>query len=150
MNQDEYLKDRLCNQIKWYDDKSVVLQRRFKILSSLEIIFAAFIPFLSALSDETGILKIIIAGLGTAVVIFAGISSMNKYQELWISYRTTAETLKHHKFLFETQCAPYNDKDAFSRLVENVEAIISREHSNWSSMLKEQQKRDKINEKGVK
>lgn len=145
MNQDEYIKNRLHDQIKWYDDKSVVFQKRFKIIRSLEIIFAALIPFLSVLSDETGILKIFIAGLGTAIVIFAGINSMNKYQELWLSYRTTAETLKHHKYLFETQCPPYDKKDAFSRLVENAEGIISREHSNWSSMLKEQQKRDKTN-----
>jgi hypothetical protein len=107
----------------------------------MEITFAALVPVLSVIPDGIGILKIIIAGLGGAIVILAGINSMNKHQELWISYRTTTETLKHHKYLFETQCAPYDKNEAFSRLVENVEAIISREHSNWSSWLKEQQKK---------
>jgi len=143
MNQDEYLKDRLVEQFKWYDNKSVFFKKRFKLIRTLEIIFAALIPLLSAIPVDTDLLKLVIAGLGTAIVILAGINGMNKYQELWISYRTTAETLKHHEYLFETQCLPYDKEDAFSRLVENVEGIISREHSSWTSMLKEQQKKDK-------
>ena len=146
MNQDEYLKNRLYDQIKWYDKKSVVCQKRFKLIRSLEISFAALIPLLSAIPGDTGLLKIVIAGLGSGIVIFAGINAISKYHELWISYRTTAETLKHHQFLFETKCVPYDKKDAFTDLVENVEALISREHSNWSSIIKEQQKNRKHGE----
>jgi len=140
MNQEEYLNDRLNNQLSWYDKKSVVCQKRFKLVRALEIIFAAAIPLLSVINDESNTTKIIIAGLGTAIVVIAGFSAMNKYQELWISYRTTAETLKHHKFLFETQCTPYDKQDKFSKLVENIEAIVSRENSNWINLLKEKRK----------
>ncbi|MFC1569790.1 DUF4231 domain-containing protein [bacterium] len=141
MNQEDYLRNRLDDQIQWYDKKSISSQKAYKRIRSMEIIFAALIPLLSVISVYEGLIKIIIALLGTAIVIFAGINGMNKYQELWIGYRTTTETLKHHKYLFEAQCTPYNKNDAFVRLVENVEAIISREHSNWSSMIKDQQKK---------
>jgi hypothetical protein len=88
-----------------------------------------------------GVIKIIIAALGTAIVIIAGINAINKYQELWIEYRTTAETLKHHKFLFKTQSTPYDGEDKYQWLVENTESIISKENSNWSSMLTNKEKR---------
>ena len=140
MNQEEYLNDRLNNQLSWYDKKSVVCQKRFKLVRTLEIIFAALIPLLSVINDESDTTKIIIAGLGTAIVVIAGFNAMNKYQELWIGYRTTAETLKHHKFLFETQCTPYDKQDKFSKLVENVEAIVSRENSNWNILVKKKRK----------
>ena len=141
MDEKKYMENRLDHQIQWYDNKSMICQKRFKLIRVLEILFAALIPLLSIFPDERHIVKITIAVLGTTIVVLAGIKGLNKYQELWIAYRTTAETLKHHKYLFEAKAQPYDKKDAFQRLVENVEAIISREHSNWSTMIKEAQKK---------
>lgn len=46
---DEYLNDRLNNQIDWYDGKSQTNQKWFKRLRLLEIIAAAIIPFLAGI-----------------------------------------------------------------------------------------------------
>ncbi|MEN8118124.1 MAG: DUF4231 domain-containing protein [Bacteroidota bacterium] len=138
MNQEEYIEKRLAYQFKWYDDKSVIYQKRFKRIRIMEIVFAASIPLLSAIPGEIGMVKLTIATLGAAITIIAGINAMNKYHELWISYRSTAEMLKHHQFLFETQCTPYDKKDAFKKLVENTESILSNEQGTWTSMFNEQ------------
>lgn len=136
MDNDKYLSERLDTQIQWYDNKSVKSQKKYKLMRAMEIVFAACIPLLSSLPNSFDVTtKIVIAVLGTTIVILAGINTLNKYQELWISYRTTAETLKHHKFLFITGTFPYNRDDNFSQLVENVEAIISKENSNWTIMI---------------
>ena len=46
MNQEDYLKDRLDNQIDWYDKKSQWNQKWFKRLQVFQLIAAAIIPFL--------------------------------------------------------------------------------------------------------
>ena len=139
MNQDEYINNRLDDQISWYDKKSLSFKNKFRILRISEIIFAAAIPLISTFPDTFGIAKMIMAGLGAIIVVIESINALNKYQELWINYRTTAETLKHHKYLFITKSTPYDISDAFNYLVKNVESIISHEHSNWTNMLKKQQ-----------
>lgn len=55
-----------------------------------------------------------------------------------MAYRTTAESLKQHKFLFETKTAPYDDSKRFGLLVQNVEGLISREHSDWTKYVTQQ------------
>src|SRR3954471_6125598 len=48
---DEYLTRRVQNQIDWYDKKSVWNQKCFKRLRIVEIIAAAMIPLLTALTE---------------------------------------------------------------------------------------------------
>ena len=48
------------------------------------------------------------------------------YQQLWTSYRSTAEPLKHKKYLFLGRAAPYNGEgDQFPLLAERVEALAA-------------------------
>ena len=50
---EEYIKERLDNQIDWYDKKSVKSQKWFKRLQLIVIVSSATIPFLSGYMDET-------------------------------------------------------------------------------------------------
>ena len=59
-----------------------------------------------------------------------GLLHLNQYQENWTNYRTTAESLKHEKFLFLAKAGPYADAaDPRATLAERVEALISQENS---------------------
>ena len=58
MEQDEYLKNRLDDQIDWYDRKSVQNQKWFKRLQVISIIAAASIPFLSGYITETTLIPV--------------------------------------------------------------------------------------------
>ncbi len=141
MDEQKYIKERLDDQIDWYSQKSKTSQNWFKILRAIEILAAATIPFLAGyVTDTEPELKIIIGILGIVIALVAGFISLNKFQEIWIEYRTTSETLKHHKYLYLTKSSPYDTEDAFQILVQTVEALISKENSNWNNYIKQTEK----------
>lgn len=135
---EQYISERLDDQINWYDKKSSWNQKRYKRLRIITISLAVMIPFLTGLIDENSkdLLKILIGVSGAMVAIIEGFQSTYKFQENWIQYRTTTESLKHQKMLFLTQSGPYASDDSFSVLVENVEALISKENSDWRQNFK--------------
>ena len=136
MNDQQYLTERLDDQLNWYDSKSQSNQHRYKTLRITEIVCAALIPFLSVLSYRFGWITATITGLlGISIAICTGINSLYKFHENWIQYRTTAEQLKHEKNLYLTHARPYNSTNRFEILVLHVESLISRENSNWSQVM---------------
>ncbi len=144
MDEPKYIKERLDDQIDWYSQKSKTSQNWFKALRAIEILVAGTIPFLAGyVTDTEPELKIIIGLLGIVIAFVAGFISLNKFQEIWIEYRTTSETLKHHKYLYLTQSSPYDAEDAFQVLVQTVEALISKENSNWNNYIKQTEKEKK-------
>lgn len=142
MDQDTYLKERLEDQIGWYDKKSQWNHNLLTRLRISEVVAAALIPFLTGyISQADSKMKIVVSLLGVTVGVIAGIVSICKFHEHWIEYRTTSETLKHHKYLFLTKSSPYDDENAFNVLVENVESFISKENSNWQNLQKESEEK---------
>jgi len=137
MEQDDYINERLEKQIEWYDTKSQNNQKWFKNLRVVEFVSAAVIPFIAGYSESIPCSEVIIGTLGVIIAICAGLSALNKYQENWLTYRTTCETLKHEKYLFLTGCKPYQDESAFNLFVERIEGLISKENSQWSRFTNE-------------
>jgi hypothetical protein len=147
MDYEKYLKERLQGQINWYSKRSIFNKRVFLWLSTIEIICASSIPFLVGyVTDNCPWVKILVGFLGVLIAVITGITALNKSQELWIEYRTTCESLKHQRYLFETGTKPYDEADAFHLLAENVENLISREHSKWSRYTKEKRKEEEKKE----
>ncbi|WCN12766.1 DUF4231 domain-containing protein [Marinomonas mediterranea] len=140
MDESAYFKDRVQDQIDWYDKKSQSSQKWYKRLRTTEIVCAAVIPFLAGFSDIVPHNQLLIGTLGIVIAVCAGISSLNKLHENWLTYRTTCETLKHEKYLFLTKCKPYDTEAAFEKFVTRVENLISKENSQWSRTTKERQK----------
>lgn len=140
MIEEEYLSERLEDQINWYDSKSQFNQRWFKRLRMTEIICASLIPLLSGLSSSINYSEWIIGVLGVAIAIAAAASGIYKFQENWIQYRTSSETLKHEKYLYITNSTPYTSDDRFEMLVTRIESLISKENSNWSRYIKKENK----------
>jgi Protein of unknown function (DUF4231) len=128
---DEYIGQRLDDQMSWYDRKSGANQLWFKRLRFAEIVAAAIIPFLSGFAGGSLPIKIAIGALGVVVAVIASLLALLRLQEHWISYRATAEALKMEKFLFLTQTQPYDTADAFHLLVQRVEALLSKESTQW-------------------
>ncbi|MEM9273347.1 MAG: DUF4231 domain-containing protein [Cyanobacteria bacterium P01_F01_bin.143] len=132
MDDNEYLSDRLEDQIRWYSKKSQYNQKYYKRLRLTEIVSAAVIPFLAGMQDFS-YSKLIIGILGVVIAISAAASSLYKFQENWIQYRTTAETLKHEKYLYLTKSPPYDGEAPLKALVERIESLISKENTQWAS-----------------
>lgn len=143
MDIEQYLQGRLDDQINWYDRKSGWNQRLHKRLRLLEVIAAASIPFLTGFIADFAFMIHVVAVVGVAIAVISGAFALFKFQENWIEYRTTAETLKHQKYLYLTQTNPYDGEDAFHILVETVEGLISQENSKWTQYVKQQQSQAK-------
>jgi hypothetical protein len=149
LDSEQYLKERLQDQIDWYDNKSKSDKKWYIRLRTFEIVFAALIPFIIGFSQQEWTwLKFVAGALGVAVTVMAGLLGLFKFQENWVEYRATAETLKHEKFLFLTRTKPYDTVDPFKLLVERVETLVSNETNHWSQYLKASE--TKNNEKKIK
>ena len=134
MKPDEYIAQRLDDQITWYDKKSGYNQRAYKRLRIFEIVAASAIPLLSGAHALGNHGALLVGVLGAAIAICSAVSALSKFHELWLEYRTIAETLRHHKYLYLTESRPYHQADAFALLVEAVEGVISKENSSWNSL----------------
>lgn len=133
---EEYITERVDDQISWYDRKSQGAQRWFKRLRGLEIISAGAIPLFAGFGDGSTWSIIVVGVLGAVVAILASLLSLNQFQENWIEYRTTCESLKHEKYLYLTNAEPYNEEDTFGLFVQRIESLISKENSAWSQYTK--------------
>lgn len=139
MDTKEYLEKRVDNQVSWYSKKSAVLKKRHYTLRIVVILISVILPFLTGImSDKTPYIKIAIAAGSLIIAFFEGISSLYKYQEQWLTYRNTAESLKREKILFLTKSGPYEKSQALSLLVNRCEGIMSEENQTWQSTLNEQ------------
>jgi hypothetical protein len=124
---------RLEDQIQWYDRKSRSAQRIFKRMKVVEILAAAMIPLLAGENFRHD--KLVTAGLGVLITILEGILHLNQYQQLWSTYRSTCEALKHEKYVYLAKAGPYaGAADPRGMLAERVESLVSQEHAQWSSI----------------
>lgn len=130
-----YIATRLESQIRWYSRSSARNQACYKCLQTGAIVFSSAIPLLVGLWGDVFAGQLAVGVLSSLVAMITGINTLNKFQENWIAYRTTAESLRHHKLLFLTRTAPYSGGDAFHLLVTHVEALISRENSDWERLM---------------
>jgi Protein of unknown function (DUF4231) len=121
--------ERLEDQIGWYDRKSLQNQRRFKLCKYVEILAAAAIPVLAGAGSPA----MVVGSLGGVVLVLEGIQHLNQYQQNWIAYRSTAEALKHEKYLYAARAAHYAVPHAHRLLAERIEGLVSQEHAKWVS-----------------
>lgn len=137
MDEKEYIANRLEDQISWYDRKSVWHQKWFKRLQAYQMVAAATIPVLMFyVRDTSSFMRVLVASAGASIAIASGIIGLYKFQENWLEYRTTCESLRHEKFLYLTCSEPYNIEDPFLLLVNRVETLISKENTNWAQYMR--------------
>ena len=84
---------RLDEQLKWHSRKARQNKLRYRFYQITIMIISAIIPLVNlieipAIDTETRIISSI---LGAAILIITGLTQLEKYQENWIIYRTTAE-----------------------------------------------------------
>jgi hypothetical protein len=123
---------RLADQLNWYDSKSRSNQYWYKRLKVLQVVLAVAIPIASHAQPE--IAKWLTSIAGALIALLEGIQHLNQHAMLWVMYRSTAERLKHEKYLFLSAAGPYkdlNDTDRLITLAERVEEHVSSEHANW-------------------
>jgi hypothetical protein len=133
MNEVEYTKSRLDEQIGWYENRSRQYKQLNVTLRIIEIAAATSLPFIATFARIYPFAMAVTSSfLGMIIVACTSLASLFQAQERWLEYRTTAESLKREKYLFQTRIEPYHSDEAFSTLVERVETLLSKENSNWA------------------
>ena len=120
--------ERLEDQINWYSRKSGDNQRRYRWFKLLEIAVAASLPVVAAVHSPVWLT----GGLAAVVVVLEGTQHLFQFQQNWITYRSTAEALKHERYLYLAKAGPYAQVDRHRRLAERLEGLISQEHAKWT------------------
>jgi hypothetical protein len=127
---EDYQKGRYQNQIDWYDRKAIQNHNRYKLLQWATLVLSVVTPILIIV--ETGHSKWIVVAIAALVAISTAALKTFKYQENWINYRTTCETLRKEIHFYNACIQGYEaveDKEAL--FVERVESLISRENTLW-------------------
>ena len=129
-SQEAQVWDRVETQIQWYGRNARRSKRNYMRIKLVQIVAAAFIPVLAAASLPSWVL----GGLGASVVVLESVQQLFQFHSNWTHYRSTAESLKHEKFLYLAQAGSYataTKPDAL--LAERIESRVSQEHSAWAS-----------------
>ncbi|WP_414632289.1 DUF4231 domain-containing protein [Clostridium sp. UBA871] len=135
--ENDYINSRLNDQINWYDRKSNLAKKKLLRISFFSAICSSLIPIFTLFIDNYPyIFKIIITFLSQCINICTWYICFNKLQEISLKYRSTCESLKTHKILFENNCTPYDISDnALKLLITNCECIMDEEHKDWVCIL---------------
>lgn len=137
MTEEQYLSERVDDQIAWYSAKSAINKKYYTWSNCLIIFFAAMIPFVSMVElENTRWPQYTAAFLGAITGTLTGISAKLGFQEKWTTYRITAESLRREKILYKTAVSPYDKKGAlFPSFVHNVERIMNSENTSWNEIM---------------
>lgn len=134
MNEEEYLANRVDDQLSWYEAKANRARRNYKLLRAAEFVSAALVPLVVVLGASL-YHRIAAASLGALAAASSGFQSVNRYQENWVEYRAVAEQLKSERFAFLTRTAPYDADDRLQVFVDHIEAVLRGEHSSWGDRM---------------
>ena len=139
MDAETYFEERLQTQIDWHEAKSGWNQKMFKRLQVVVIVAGALLPFLAGFQDQVPRLSWAIGALGILVAVVTGVLSLYRFQELWVDYRLTAESLQQEKYRFLTGVPPSDPEPAVAVLVDRVESVLAEQSSQWQQLTKEKQ-----------
>jgi Protein of unknown function (DUF4231) len=130
----DYKETRLEKQIEWHSKKSKQNKLRFRLYQIVILIAGAIIPIINVANVGDFQTRVVSSIIGGMIVVVTGVTQLEKYQENWILYRTSAELLKKEKYFFENNVGEYSKADGPEKnklLVERVESIVSAETSKY-------------------
>ena len=139
----EYIQCRIDKQIEWYSKKSSKYKNFHYTLKIIEIFLTSLVAFFSLLLKDYKI-EYLIGGISLLLVSITSIHTFCNFQEYWIEYRKTSETLKHEKYMYRSVSGVYNIEDEVERfklLTERSETIISHENINLAQLNNKEDKK---------
>ncbi len=144
MTGDEYMKNRIDEQIAWYNSKAAQNKQKYYLCNSTVIVVSALITSMSGFDFYPTAKNLLLGLMGALIAIVTGLSSLYKFHEKWTEYRVTAEAMLQEKFFFATLTGPYDKQDEpLKILVNRIENLISKENSTWKQYTSQDTKPDK-------
>lgn len=141
MSIEKYINDRLDDQIKYYDLKSIEYKKKHENISLATIIISALIAlvpaFIDILHNCKGIITFLSALLAATITVLQAIDKLKKYNDLFYQFRMTCEKLKQEKELYLYQSGEYKRTDEMTNeqlFVERCESIMATENGTWAQL----------------
>ena len=141
MGPQEYLQERVEQQLAWYGKKSAGNKSRYQILRLLQISLGILVSAGGVYADAIPHGAWLLSGFGVLISLSAAWETVFDHQNNWVRYRRIKEELKREKILYATASGPYRREAAqidgaeasFTLFVERVEGLLSEEVEQWSS-----------------
>jgi hypothetical protein len=92
---EDYLKDRVDDQIPWYSKKCAVNKTYNLCVNGLIIVFPALNPYFACFLCQAKWLNYPIVASKVLTAVATGFSSLLKFREKRTTYGPTAESLRH-------------------------------------------------------
>ena len=151
MDTQEFSQSRYEDQANWYDAKASENQKTYKRFQWTTIVLSAITPVLIGIEIDLfggDILRRLAMLTSVIVAILTSAQKTFRYQENWINYRTTSETLQKEIHLYRVGIGEYgavSDKEAL--FVSRVESIISTENTMWVARQKSESDQEQTEDK---
>jgi hypothetical protein len=132
-DRDDLLWQELTAQFGWYDKAATRSRLAYQILKLAALAAGAAVTVLAALSAPAALT----ASLAGGIVVLEGAQQMFQFHPNWISYRGTAETLRHHAFLYVADVSPFDDPATRrDRLAASLQEATARESATWADTMR--------------
>lgn len=148
-NIEKYINERVDDQIKYFDDRSITNQQNYKRLKSVAIVCNLFttatIALFFAVPEPFKIYLGILALISSIIVL--GTYQWEEFQSYggkWEKFRLVAEQLKSEKNLFYARAGRYStphSNKANQLFVETIEGLIKGTDISYFALLVEPGKR---------
>jgi len=128
---EQYFKNDLSDQRRWYSQKAGLYKTRSELLALLTIVLGALITFMQVFGAAAWV-PIVSGAIGAIVAIAAGWQRIARYSETWSSYRTASERMKRERRLYTHGAGSYRglpEREAYLTFVEAIEGIIAEEQN---------------------
>lgn len=146
---EQYIKDRLDDQISWHKRKSEWNKKRYLLLKNIESVVAALVPISLGIGsvlygDVNGpahqhisvwLTRGISALSGVYLAISNGFFELEGYEQKAKDYEKLYKKLESIRFKYLTRAEPYDEEDAFPRLVYAVENTLHEDLINYFSVM---------------
>lgn len=120
----------LVDKIGWYDEHARSNRVAYQGLRIVVIVLGAAIPVLTT----SGAPRLAVAVVGGAIVVVEGVQQVFRFQERYISYRSTWNALDREQRLFKSRAGRYaNNPNPEQSLAEREDQILAEENSRWSA-----------------
>lgn len=133
-DRDDLLWQELVAQFGWYDRTATSNRVAYQILKLATLIVGAAVTVLAAISAPGALT----ASMAAAIVVMEGAQQTFQFHPNWLSYRSTAESLRQHAFSYVADVAPYDDDTLRrDRLAAILKQLTAKENANWAQTMKQ-------------
>jgi len=131
---DDLLWQELNAQFHWYEAAATRTRFTYQALKVLALVLGAAVTVLAAISAPAALT----ASLAASVVILEGLQQVFQFHTNSITYRSAAETLRQHAFLYAVKLDPYEDSGTRrDRLAALMREVTSTENATWATTMRQ-------------